>query len=69
MSENRIYVIPTAGLSIPDPATRKPLPATGAWVVHDQYWRRRLRDREIVQGTPPIVSQAPAPSTTAGDKS
>ncbi len=46
-----IYVIPKPGLIVRDPLTRNALPAEGATVNENGYWRRRLRDGDISVGT------------------
>ena len=42
----------TADLIVRDPATGEALPAEGASVEMNTYWRRRLRDRSVEQIKP-----------------
>lgn len=30
-----------------------PLPVEGAWVPDNEYWRRRIRDRDAIEAEPP----------------
>lgn len=46
-----------ADLVVRDPVTRDALPAEGKAVVLDSYWRRRMRDGDVVE--------APAPKKAA----
>ena len=60
-----VYVRPcrldTVGATaiVPDPRTGKPLAAAGEWKPLDQFWSRRLRDRDVEEVTPPALA-APA---------
>ncbi len=47
----RIFLKPGAGLKIPDPATRQPLPAEGNWVEMSQYWSARLLEDDVADDT------------------
>ena len=55
-----MYVIPKAGLSIPDPAQRGTpgyfLPAAGRDVQPSIYWTRRLRDGDVTTGPVPVAA-------------
>ncbi|MCB2190349.1 MAG: DUF2635 domain-containing protein [Deltaproteobacteria bacterium] len=55
----QVYLVPAPGLTVLDPATYKPLPAEGAAKPLNNYWRRRIKDRDVTQGRPP-VAVAPA---------
>jgi hypothetical protein len=46
----RMRVKPAPGLAVRDPATMELLPAEGADVPDDVFWRRRLRDGDVVPG-------------------
>lgn len=37
----------------------RPLPVEGDWVPLTEYWVRRIRDRDVLIGTPP-AAEAPA---------
>ena len=56
------YIIPAAGLLIPDPAQLgtpdKFLPAAGRDVQWSEYWNRRRLDGDVIETAPP-----PAPAT------
>ncbi|ABQ38496.1 DUF2635 domain-containing protein [Bradyrhizobium sp. BTAi1] len=46
-----------------DPASLKPLDAAGEWKPGNQYWTRRIRDKDVVVSSPPAataVASAPA---------
>jgi Protein of unknown function (DUF2635) len=45
-------VKPVDGRLVRDPVTKQLLPAEGREVPDDQFWRRRLRDGDIVLDTP-----------------
>jgi len=64
-----LFLIPTGSLQVRDPATGKPLPPEGAIKPNISYWQRRLRDRDVVVGTPPKAALAakPAANATATD--
>lgn len=60
---NRINVKPARpGLTVLDPATYRPLPAEGAEVLHNAYWRRRLAVGDVVTtgGKAPTPASSPA---------
>lgn len=43
-----------------------PLPPEGGWVQLDEYWSRRLRDRDVLEAEPPVQAEDdPAPSETS----
>jgi hypothetical protein len=66
-------LIPRPDLVVRDPATMQPLPPEGLKKQLTGYWRRRLRDRDvIVAGTPwpedwPEPA-APEPAPAAGQE-
>jgi len=45
-------------LKVLDPATGRHLPAEGDEVPSTEYWRRRLKDRDVVPVTPARASKA-----------
>lgn len=57
MSHKR-YLRPAPGRQVRDPFTGEPLPADGREVEFNTYYRRRLRDGDVLEGTPP---QSPPP--------
>ena len=60
---NTLYLKPTAQRAVPDPAQDGALlPEAGAWVPHDPYWQRRLREGDVVPGEPPNESAKPSES-------
>lgn len=48
-----------------------PLPPEGEWVILDEYWSRRIRDQDVIEGEPPALAEAepnpPASSETTSD--
>ncbi len=62
-----IFVIPTPGLQVRDPATGKPLPPEGALVVRSGYWTRRRNDGAVTITDPPH-DKAQRKATAAPDK-
>ncbi|MGY0794343.1 DUF2635 domain-containing protein [Azospirillum argentinense] len=56
-----MYVKPKPGALVRDPVTRTPVPETGAEVPEDQYWMRRLADRDVVRAETPTVAALPVP--------
>ncbi|MEQ1320915.1 DUF2635 domain-containing protein [Acinetobacter guillouiae] len=48
-----MYVIPKKGSLIPDPVLHDFLPVQGRDVEKNNYWIRRLRDDDVVEGKPP----------------
>lgn len=47
-----------------------PLPPEGGFVVLDEYWARRIRDRDVIEAEPPADPPPAdsAPSETNSDK-
>lgn len=54
----RMFVTPAAGLTLRRHRGAGALPVSGAYVPTDQYWRRRLRDGDVVLATPPSSDSA-----------
>lgn len=48
-----MFVIPKAGLKVPDPERGDDLPETGREVSKNQYWSRRLIDGDVTTKQPP----------------
>lgn len=68
----KVVVKPKDGLRVKDPATRRDLPAAGAEVELDTYWRRRLSDGDVVEVKPAAPARAEsaraeAPKRAKGD--
>jgi hypothetical protein len=55
-----MYVIPEPGKTILDPLTNRMIPAEGAQVESSTYWRRRLKEGTVTQGTPPAAKPVKA---------
>lgn len=57
---DKIYIRPAPGLTILDPATRKPLDIGGEPKPAETYWMRRLADGDVilVQGAEPARKPA-----------
>lgn len=46
-----MFVKPTPGLSVPDPARGDTVPPEGREVEPTQYWQRRIADGDVVEAT------------------
>lgn len=44
-----------------------PLPPEGGFVVLDEYWSRRIRDRDVIETEPPPEPESP-PAAPAADE-
>lgn len=55
---NTFFLKPKSGLTVIDPATRKPLAADGAEVSDTTYWRRRLADGDVERAEPSTTTKA-----------
>jgi hypothetical protein len=62
-----MFVKPKSGLKVRDPETKGFLPEVGKNVPHSIYWNRRLRDGDVVEGTPGAASTQPATDAPAAD--
>ncbi len=63
----KIYLVPRAGLKVPDPEAKDHLPPEGREVVDSPYWRRRLKTKEVEirrEADPPAAPVAPAEPET-----
>jgi hypothetical protein len=63
MTSTTLHLKPAPGLIVRDPDTAKPLAAEGEIKPDTTYWRRRLRDGDVL----PATVTEPAP--TKGGKS
>lgn len=54
---------PAEGRAVRDPVKRTLLPADGAEVTLDAFWRRRMRDGDVVEATDVAEVTTPAKST------
>jgi hypothetical protein len=52
-------VKPAEGRAVRDPNTKELLPREGRNVPNDMFWRRRLRDGDVVM----VQDEAPAPGS------
>lgn len=60
---SRRYLVPASGAPLPHPTGE--LPAEGGYVDEiDHFWRRRLADQDVADGTPPEAPE-PAPERAA----
>lgn len=59
-----MYVIPAPGLTIIDPDRKDLIPPEGREVPDQPYWYRRVADRDVSLGEPPV--EAPAPRARRG---
>lgn len=55
------FVKPAEGRNVRDPVTRKHIPAEGVEVPNDPFWRRRLRDGDVVEAPRPAERAQPKP--------
>lgn len=62
-----MFVKPTAGRHVPDPARGDTLPPEGREVEPTQYWQRRLNDGDVIESSP--TSPPPAAPAAASSKS
>lgn len=46
-----MYLVPAAGLNVIDPANGQPLPPEGKEVADTTYWRRRLAEGDVTEGS------------------
>ncbi len=53
MEVEQMFVTPAKGLKVRDPRNHQVLPAGGAVVPLDQFWRRRLADGDVNESKPP----------------
>lgn len=65
-ANDKLYVIPNG--RVPNPATGKPLPAEGALVPNNAFWKRRLNDGEVKEGKPPRAPSAATATKTTSKK-
>lgn len=50
----KLFVQPREGVTLRRPAPdRRAIPAAGAFVPDNQFWRRRLRDGDAIEAVPP----------------
>lgn len=43
-----LFIKPRDGMKVPDPVTGKPLAKDGETKPDTAYWRRRLKDKDVV---------------------
>ena len=48
-------------LKVVDPATGERLPESGAWKSENEFWRRRIRDQDVIDETPADRPEKAAP--------
>lgn len=68
-----VYLVPARDASgdakvVPDPMTGRPLDAGGENKPLDPYWRRRLIDGDVTQGSPPALSAPAASDASAASR-
>jgi hypothetical protein len=56
-----MFVKPAPGLKVRDPDLRDFLPADGRDVPETDYWRRRVRDEDVIETQPPAPAAVPGP--------
>ena len=61
--KDTMYVKPAEGLIVRDPVTKEALPEEGREVPRNQYWNRRLRDKDVLPAKPAKPEKStPSPS-------
>lgn len=66
--KGHIFIKPVdTAVKIRDPKTGKPLAAAGEWKVDGSYWQRRLRDKDVVEATPPTATGGAVATDLPGD--
>ena len=65
----KIFLKPCAGLKVPDPETGRPLPESGAEILMNPYWKRRLRDKSVAVQEKPLPAKKPGSPNTETPKS
>lgn len=52
-----IFIKPNTNITVPlrEHPTDRPLPPEGDWRPQSQFWLRRLRDKDVVEATPPAA--------------
>lgn len=62
-----MWIKPAPGRQVRDPVTRQLVPEAGFDVPdHDPYWRRRLRDGDVIKGVKPTKRRSPPAAEPAG---
>lgn len=59
-----MFVKPTAGRHVPDPARGDTLPPEGREVEPTQYWHRRVNDGDVAESSPITPPAAPAAASS-----
>lgn len=54
---DKLYLKPRDGLSVRNPRTMVPVPEYGAEVPNTSYWRRRLKDGDMVVTTASAIKK------------
>lgn len=64
---SNLFLKPGNGLIVRDPESGALMPAAGQWKTDNEFWRRRLRDGDVIEAKPPAEKSAaklpsPAPA-------
>jgi len=59
--DDQLYLKPAPGRVVRDPVTMEPLAEAGEYKPRTAYWLRRLKEGDVVAGTPSVEA-----TTTAG---
>lgn len=68
---SRIFVKPTEqGLAwkLRDPVSKEPLPKDGGMVPDTNFWRRRIKNGDVVETAPPKATASKGASSGKGPK-
>lgn len=60
MTDKRLYLKAGEGRTVRRETDGEPWPAEGDWAEPTLYVRRRIKDKDLVQATPPVVEAAAA---------
>lgn len=66
--DDRVLLVPQKGVLVIHPDVGRPLPAEGARVRLDTYWRRRIADGSVTVGKPPRRKTPPTTEPTEAKK-
>ena len=66
--ETTLCIKPRDGLTVRDPRTAKPLPDYGKEVPAVSYWRRRLKDGDVVVTTAAAIKKGAEAAAKAAAK-
>lgn len=57
---SNLFLKPSPGLIVRDPESGEILPAEGRHKTDNEFWRRRLRDGDVIEADPAAEKSPPA---------